>query len=144
MKKRGEESSPHCLGNSQLSYSNGFVASSSTTSLESSAPTTEATKHLAPDPQKSNKIHKGLESVKHAINDGRAASLAKAAYSGGMTAQKSFLKAEMKTHAVKSGNGPLTVFNATRAVYKGGKQASKTWREAEQSRINGTKLKSQQ
>ena len=93
----------------------------------------------SPTPSKSSKppnsFTKRMNSMKSAVEDGRATSFAKAACSGGMRAQKSFFKAEAVTQAVKTGNVPLVAFNAARAVYKGGKEASKTWKEAEKGRI---------
>lgn len=73
--------------------------------------------------------------MKSAVEDGRATSFAKAACSGGMRAQKSFFKAEAVTQAVKTGNVPLVAFNAARAVYKGGKEARMTFKEAEKVRV---------
>lgn len=52
-----------------------------------------------------------------------------------MRAQKSFFKAEAVTQAVKTGNVPLVAFNAARAVYKGGKEARMTFKEAEKVRV---------
>ncbi|KAF1970811.1 hypothetical protein BU23DRAFT_600706 [Bimuria novae-zelandiae CBS 107.79] len=88
-----------------------------------------------PDPKRPSKFNKRIQSAKMALEDGHATSFAKAAYTGGIEAQSSFLKAETVTHAVKMRNTPLIAFDATRAVYKGGKQASKPWKEAEKESV---------
>ncbi|KAJ4294096.1 hypothetical protein N0V90_007786 [Kalmusia sp. IMI 367209] len=83
---------------------------------------------------KPSTTRKRLQSLKTAVEDGRARSFATAAYAGGAKAQSSFLKAETCTHAVKTGNTPLVAMNAARAVYRGGKEARRRWKGAEEER----------
>lgn len=100
------------------------------------SPITSDEERPSPTPGKkqAGKATKHFRSLKSAVEDGRASSFAKAACSGGMRAQACFLKAEAVTQAVKTGNVPLVAFNVARAAYKGGKQASQTWKEAEKER----------
>ncbi|KAJ4356481.1 uncharacterized protein N0V89_004515 [Didymosphaeria variabile] len=86
-------------------------------------------------PGKPNKVPKRLQSLQSSVEDGRATSFAKAAYSGGKEAQKTFVKNEMRTHAMKTGNTPLIAAGVAVAFYKGGKEAKKAFNRAEVERL---------